>query len=344
MQLKKIKPALKCFYARHKKKLFTALRIIISIGLISFLIFFRSEFTDFRHFLGLLKTVNIPLILASASIYIFNVWISALRWQVILKTQNIKISQGYLASSFLIGSFFNNLLPTSIGGDIFRTVDIARKAKVSMGKSASVILIDRFSGVVSAATYAIVALFLGFTTVGKISYVIPVVVFFVVCIILVFIILNPSVLRLKRVVDKIKFLKKAREKLREVYHTFLSFKKYKLALIEALLCSFALQMGFIVNHYLASRAMQIELSFASFIFIVPIVATIALLPISVGGTGVRENSLVILMVSLGAARNRATVVSLLIFAMLIALGLIGAVIYIIRPLILKRSLKNRQKS
>ncbi len=331
-----IKNKLKAFYTKHKKKILTALRLIISAALIAYLIIFRSEFKNFGEFLDIVKTINIPLLLAAASMHVFGVWISVVRWNILLRTQKIKISQSYLASSFLIGSFFNNLLPTSIGGDIFRTVDISKKGGVSIGKSASVIVIERFSGVVSAATYAIIALLLGFRTIGKTSYVIPVVVFFVLCILLGFIILNPQFLRLGKLVNRIKFLSRIREKLKEIYHTFQSFKKYKLALFETMLCSFALQFGIIVHYWLAARSLGVELSFESYLFIVPVVATIAMLPISIGGTGIRENSLVFLMVALGATRSTSTVTSLLVFFMLIVLGLLGAAVYIIRPFVLRQ--------
>ncbi len=333
---KKIAKRLKEFYKKHRKKISTAFRIVISVGLITYLVLFKSGIKDFANFANILKDINIPLVLAATSIHIFGTWMSALRWQILLKTQGIRISQGYLSSSFLVGSFFNNLLPTSIGGDIYRSIDVANKAKVSIGKSASVLVVDRFAGVISAAIYAVIALFLGFSTVGTTSYVIPVVIFLVVCIILLFLILNPSILRLNKLVDRIKFLSRIREKLKEVYHTFLSFKKFKLALFEALLCSFALQIGVIANYYLTSKALGIELSFASFIFIVPIVSTIAMLPISIGGIGIRENSLVFLMVALGAANDRATVCSLLLFAMLIVLGIIGGIVYVVRPFISKQ--------
>ena len=330
------KTRLKSFYFSHKRKIFTTLRLILSAGLITYLVIYKSGFRDFQHFWDILKTINAPLILASASTYVFIVFISSLRWQILLKTQGISISKGYLSSSFLIGSFFNNLLPTSVGGDIYRSVDIANKAKVSIGKSASVLVMDRFSGVITSSIYAIIALLLGFRTVGRTSYVIPVIVFFAVCVIILFFLLNPSILRLNKLVKKIKFLSKIREKLKEVYHTFRSFKKFKLALVQALLCSFALQFGFIVNCYLAARALGIDLSFASFVFIVPIVATIAMLPVSIGGTGIRENSLVFLMVALGASSEKATVTSLLLFAMIITVGIIGAVVYAVRPFILKQ--------
>jgi len=330
------KTGLKSFYFKHKKKIFTALRLIISAALIMYLVIFKSGFRDFQHFWDILKTVNVPLILASTSIYIIIVFISATRWQILLKTQGISISKGYLSSSFIIGSFFNNLLPTSFGGDIYRSVDIANRAKVSIGKSASVLVMDRFSGVITSSVYAIIALLLGFRTVGRTSYVIPVITFFAVCVIILFFLLNPSFLGLNKLVKKIKFLSKTWGKLREVYHTFRSFKKFKLALVSALLCSFALQFGFIANCYLAARALGIELSFESYIFLIPIVATIAMLPLSIGGTGIRENSLVFLMVALGASSDKSTVASLLLFAMIITLGVTGAIVYAVRPFILKQ--------
>ncbi len=327
---------LKTFYVKHKKKILTVLRIAISLGLIAYLIFFSSEFKDFNDFVDILKTINVPLLLASASLHIFGIWISSLRWQILLKTQQINISILFLISSFLIGSFFNNILPTSIGGDVFRSIDVANRAKVSVGKSATIVVVDRFTGVLTAAVYAVIALLLGFTRVGSTSYIIPVVAFFAVCILLGFLILNPSILRLERLVEKIKFLKKIRENLKEVYHTFQSFKQYKPALFKAMLCSFALQLAVIASYYLASRALGINLSFASFIFIVPIVSFISMLPISIGGMGVRENSIVFLMAALGAPRDLSAMTSLIIFAIILAIGLTGAIVYIVRPFVSKQ--------
>lgn len=334
------KTKIKSFYGKHKKKIFTVLRIIVSFGLIAYLI--KAQFKDFTTIPAMIKAVNIPLLLAAASFHIFGVWISAVRWQILLKTQDVRISQGYLSSSFLIGSFFNNILPTSVGGDIFRSLDIANKARISVGKSASVIVVDRFAGVISAALYAVIALFLGFATIGTTSYVIPIAIFFAICLILGFLILNPSILRLNKVAGKIKFLSKIREKLVEVYHTFLSFKKYKLALFEALLCSLALQFGVISNYYLAARSLGVNMSLASFIFIVPVVAVIAMLPISIGGTGLRENALVFFMVALGVQNEKAAMTSLVLLAMLLMLGIIGGITYAVRPFILRQSQPNQR--
>ena len=102
-------------------------------------------------------------------------------------------------------------------------------------------------------------------------------------------------------------------------------------------CSLALHFGVICQYYLAARSLGINLSLTSFIFIVPVVATIAMLPIAIGGTGLRENALVFFMVALGAQNEKAAMTSLVIFAMLIVLGIIGGIIYAVRPFILRQS-------
>jgi glycosyltransferase 2 family protein len=104
-----------------------------------------------------------------------------------------------------------------------------------------------------------------------------------------------------------------------------------------LLCSLALQFGVILHYWLAARSLGINLSLTSFFFIVPVVTIIAMLPITIGGTGLRENVLVFFMVALGAQSEKSAMTSLLLFAMLLILGIIGGVIYAVRPFILRQS-------
>jgi len=337
------KQKFKIFYTSHKKKIFAILRIIVSIGLIAYLVIFRSGFKNFGDFAENFKNINIYFIAAAVAMHLLGIWLSAARWKTLLKAQKANISLGFLSGSFLIGSFFNNLLPTSIGGDIFRTMDVSKKAGISAIKSGSIIVIDRFSGIITAAIYAIISLFLGFTTVGKTTFTIPVVVFFVLSLIIGFILINPAFFKLDRLINRVRFLSKIRQKLKEIYHVFLSFKVYKLALFKAMIFSFALQIAVIASYYFSAKSIGIELSFASFIFIVPIVSIISFLPISIGGAGLRENSLVILMTALGASRETSTASSLIIFAIILFMGIIGAVIYIIRPFVLKQNQDPKQQ-
>ena len=326
------------FYRKNKKAILLITRIAISASLIAFLI--KTQIKAFSDIIEILKSSDKVLLLLSLSTHALGTYITAVRWKALLNTQEVKLSTASLSVTVLIGSFFNNFLPTSIGGDVFRTYDASKKAKIPLSTSASVILVERFSGVVSAATYAVIALFLGFTAIGHRSVIIPIIIFFVVTVILAFLIINPSLFKLGKILGRFKFMRKLTEKLSNFYNTLASFKKYKVVLIEVLIFSFLLQFTVILNYYLAARALGINLNLTAFIFIVPVVAIIAMIPISIGGIGLRENSMVFIMVAMGVNNEKAALCSLLILFMLIIMGAVGGIIYIIRPYFESRSKKN----
>jgi len=323
------------FYRENKKLILLLVRIIISVSLIVFLV--KTRFKDIRSALEIIKSVNKPLLILSLSTHIFGIWITAVRWNTLLGTQKVKLGTTTLTLTVLIGFFFNNFLPTSIGGDVFRTYDAAKKANIPIETSASIIIVERFSGIISASTYAIIALFLGFTAIGNRSFIIPVIIFFIICIIIAFLILNPSILRLNKLINKIKFLKKVKEKLANIYFTFLSFKKFKWVLVRVMIYSFLLQFAVILNYFLAAKSLGINLNLTAFIFIVPVVTIIAMVPISIGGIGIRENTLVFIITAMGVGSEQAAICALLIFLMLIFIGIIGGIIYSIRPHYIKHS-------
>ena len=337
-----MKKKLLSFFKKNKKRLFMVLRIAISISLIFFLI--KTQFKDIRSITEVLRSANINLILLSAATHIFGVWITVVRWKTLLLTQKINLGMGYLTSSALIGLFFNILLPTSVGGDIFRAYDVAKKTGKPVEISLSVVLVGRFTGIISAMVYAIIALFLGFTAIGERSVIIPIAIFFFICAVIAFIILNPSLLRLDKIIGRIKFLNRIRQRLINIYQAFLNFKKFKWALVRVFIYSLLLQFSVILFYFFAARAFGIQLDLAAFFFIVPMITIIAMVPISIGGIGLRENSLVFIMLSLGVINEKAALTSLITLLFLLFLGIIGGIVYIVRPLILKGAGTKRSKN
>jgi len=332
--MRKIIEYIRNFYRKYKKIINTTLRIIISLGLIVYLII--SQFKDFKTISSTLRNLNILFLTLSFLTHIYGIWLTAFRWQTLLKTQGVHLSVLSLTSSTLIGQFFNNFLPTSIGGDVYRAYDVSKKSGFPMSSSVSVIVVERLSGIIASAVFAVAALFLGFTAIGGKSIIIPIVIFLVISLIVFFLILNPNIFGINKKLKKIKFLEKFLSKLKNVYNTFLTFKNYKWTLVKVIFYSLTLQFAVIINYWLASKALGIPLDLTAFIFIVPVVSIIAMLPISLGGIGVREGSLVFLMVSLGAQNAKAAMCSLLLFAMLIIIGIVGGIIYGVRPFLAKK--------
>lgn len=332
-----------------KKRIFTLLRIAISVGILFFL--FKTQFKNFVDVVSAFREsgVNYWFIALSLVIYWVGIYLVILRWKTLLYTQKISASQPFLLGSYLVGCFFNNFLPTSIGGDIYRIYDSSKLKNSSAMKAGSIILMDRFTGVMSMVIYLVFALALGFLRTSHIELIIGkwkvsnlllsilIIVLFVLAIFIIFIMLFPDFFKLNRLFRKIRFLHRWEDKFRQIYDTFKEFRKFKVILSISIVLSLVLQLAFILNCYYVARAFGItQPSLIGFIFVFDISGILSMIPISIGGIGVREGTFIILLSALGAPKNIATIVSLVLLVMILIPGIAGGIIYAIRPAIDKK--------
>ena len=80
--------------------------------------------------------------------------ITALRWKILLATQGANPKIGFLIRSIMVGTFFNNLLPSTIGGDIIRIYD-TRQLGINRSSATSVIIIDRLMGLLALSLFVL---------------------------------------------------------------------------------------------------------------------------------------------------------------------------------------------
>ena len=146
---------------RARKVVSAVGRGVLSFGLLALLAYiFRNELG--RSFAKIRSAPILPLVLA-ASWYVFFIFISAWRWQVLLQARGLRFSTWYLARVFTLGLFFCKLLPTSIGGDVMRIAYTAPKGRSA--EAFSVTFLDRLIGFVSLTSLAVVvAIALYFTS------------------------------------------------------------------------------------------------------------------------------------------------------------------------------------
>jgi len=86
------------------------------------------------------------------------------RWGLLLGAQDVHVSHTALLSSYLVAIFFNNFLPSNIGGDVVRIRDTARPAR-SKTLATTVILIDRVLGMLGLVLVAAI----GATVAGRVA-------------------------------------------------------------------------------------------------------------------------------------------------------------------------------
>ena len=80
-------------------------------------------------------------------------FVSSWRWNTLLRAQGIVVRLRTLVGSFLVATFFNNFLPSNIGGDVVRVRDTAGPAN-SKTLAATVVLVDRGLGLLALVLVA----------------------------------------------------------------------------------------------------------------------------------------------------------------------------------------------
>jgi uncharacterized membrane protein YbhN (UPF0104 family) len=90
-------------------------------------------------------------------------------------------------------------------------------------------------------------------------------------------------------------------KAREVYRKVYQFGRSKRLFLYIVSMSVVIQSARIVTHFLLSRSIGIRISPLPFFLIIPIIAVVSSVPISVGGVGVREQAAVIGLAAITAA-------------------------------------------
>ena len=120
---------------------FWAAKIVVSTGLLAVLL----ARVDLSRLWTTARTASVLWLLGALGLYFAMVFVSAWRWGILLRAQHIAAELMTLLRSYLVATFFNNFLPSNIGGDVVRVRDTARAAG-SKTLATTVILVDRGIG------------------------------------------------------------------------------------------------------------------------------------------------------------------------------------------------------
>ena len=89
-----------------------------------------------------------PIMLAMLALGYSQVAITAWRWRLLLRAQQICLSFGQSWGLTMIGMLFNVVIPGSVGGDLIKGYYVARAAPDRKSHSATTILMDRVVGLI----------------------------------------------------------------------------------------------------------------------------------------------------------------------------------------------------
>ncbi|MGE5391029.1 MAG: lysylphosphatidylglycerol synthase transmembrane domain-containing protein [Deltaproteobacteria bacterium] len=300
-----------------RKNILTLLRGSVSIILLVWL----AYSIDWGQLAASLRRVDPAWIIAAIGWIVISIAISTWKWREVLKAQGLELPWQRLWNAYWEGQFFNNFLPSSIGGDAIRIIRIGQFCGDAAGAAASVV-VERILATIGLAITGLIGCLLIRQPDYRIITILAALVFGG---ILLMVIITRGRLpawmekRAGRLVDFLKGI--------QVHGN--RFKGQGTNLLGIILLSVVFQVGVAAVNYCIFQALNIQsVGVLDTLFIVPLASVAAMLPVGINGYGLREGAYVALLAMYSVDSGTAFIASLL-FAFLVSLcSLYGAWVWL----------------
>lgn len=307
----------------------TVLKAAISVALLAFLL----TKVDVSSIWAGARRASVPWLLAALVVYTLNVLTSTWRWNLLLRAQDVRLPRRTLFGSFLVANFFNNFLPSNVGGDVIRIRDTASAAQ-STTLAATVVLVDRGLGLIGLVLIAATGASMAVSLHGQ--GVLPVwpswlwAAFFAGVAVTV-----PAVLVPRAVATALRPLTLLHREwvsaqIQTLTDALLRFREQPSSVLGCFGGAVVVQ-GLVVLFYVAVvHALQIPATPWDLAVIVPLSLILQMAPVSVNGFGVREAAFSFYFTRIGLPVESAVLLSLVGAGLMMLHSLSGAAVYVSR--------------
>tara|TARA_B100001057_G_scaffold238364_1_gene238689 strand:+ start:3924 stop:4748 length:825 start_codon:yes stop_codon:yes gene_type:complete len=228
------------------------------------------------------------IILLSVVQYLLSAW----RWYFIAYNTDTRIIYKDAVKYYYISGFLNNILPTGIMGDIYRTTNIKvnNQPTTNFLKSLQSVIFERLSGQITLVVTFIISLGIFFITNEKyeaFGYVLSLIIisFLVIKFFFNFNQENKYIINFKQIFSGRVFYK----------HFFVSL---------------IIVLTYITTYIICAFSLNLNIDIISFFVFAPIILFSMTLPISIGGWGIRETTALVISFLLGLSVSSSVTVAI----------------------------------
>ncbi|MEA2979928.1 MAG: glycosyltransferase 2 family protein [Alphaproteobacteria bacterium] len=290
-----------------------ALKVSVSVALLYFAVS-RMNFTAINE---RLSRMELGWIAAAMAIALLQIALSAIRWQRIVTACGATLALRKALRFSLIASFFNQVLPSTIGGDAAR-IWLLAQAGAGWKKATYSVLLDRFIGVLALTALVAAGLY---WSLGLIKS--PVAQIMLAVIGLGGLSAGAAFLMLGRwrSLDRWRLTRRLAE-MAALAGQMLSSPRTGPQIVTL---SLLIQIMTALMAWCLARAVAAQFDFVhAFLLVLPVML-IATVPISIAGWGVRESALVLAFSYAGLAEVDGLIVSVLLGGVMLAVGVVGGI-------------------
>jgi uncharacterized protein (TIRG00374 family) len=305
---------------------------IVKIGVSAGLLYLLLRQVDLARLWALARTASVPWLAAALVLYLAMVLVSAWRWGLLLHAQHVRVGFGTLTSSFLVATFFNNFLPSNIGGDVVRITDTARPAG-SKTVATTIVLVDRAIGLLGLVFIAAVGATLAARVSAAVGPLGPGLLWLALAAGLAVaapLLMRPEaatrLLRPLRVIHQ----EWVEERIGRLTRALGRFGQSPRALVGCFLGAIVVQAVLVGFYAAIAFAIQLKIPLAHLAILVPVSFIVQMAPISVNGFGVREYTFGMYFAQLGLPLESAIALSFIGAALIMLFSTTGAVALLLR--------------
>jgi len=279
-------------------KLKRYIKLILKLAISCGALYFVFTKIDINNIAGLLKSSNFLLLLAAMALFILSKLISSFRLNNYFKSITIHISEKNNLKLYLLGMFYNIFLPGGIGGDGYKIYYLNKKYNVKAGKIFRAVLLDRVTGIIALLCLIILLFYLipGFIFYKLIIWLaIP-----VICIVYYLIIMY-------------------------FFNYFLNI------LLKTWILSLLVQALQVLSAFLILYAFNTFEHTVEYLIIFLISSIAAILPVTIGGAGIREITFLYGAQLLNLDINTSVTLSLMFYLITVIVSF-GGIYYSLKPI------------
>lgn len=295
-----------------------AARIIFSVAIIVFLL----TRIDLPKLLLTWRGMMVPLFGLGLAFQFAGILISAFKWRLLLRTAGEDVPYGWAVRVYLVGQFFNNFLPTVIGGDAARVYYASQRVAPAVALAS--VFVERLTGFVALTIIA----WVGLTSSGSILANAPEIRWTALwCVVIattaiLFAIATPGVARGMARLPLPNTLR-WRERLQKIAQNIAAYSAHPRTLAAAMALSFGYQISWVATNVVVAQALRLDVPWTFMALMVPLSDIIGLIPIFFNSLGARDGVFVVLLGLLGLSTASALALSFLIFITRIIVSLLG---------------------
>lgn len=301
---------------------------IIGIAAIA-LVVMKSDAHALVEALSNTRVIYLPLAVAAS----FAVtWLMAYRWRAILAARGIHFKTRRLFVYYLIGGFFMSFVPGGgVSGDVARLIYVDREAR-DKALVLSTLVYERLIGVFTLLLIGLAATLI--TRAGgqtdPMIYVSEAILAlaFIASATLMSGYFSSRVARLIRAAGRKTRIVRAAEAAARTLESLSELRRDRALLFRTAIISIAIRIVWSLGCYVVAWAMGLPIGLLTLFAFMSLVDLVRMMPISIGGLGVREWAVIVLFAGLGITREQALTFSILAFAPVYLTAIVGGLLYI----------------